>query len=447
MTGRLIHVSRQSRRHLERQTQKTTDILSGVSLIQTAVDRTAVGYKWYPSEKDRLITPSINRNIFRHIFRDPVSGKYRQRVIRDMFPHPTVDDIPTIVEAYCLWRDSPEYVLIQGLNKKTFATKYVGVKCSKRGNDVHARRVSERFAFLNEMADVTFFNMNDFDKHGNPKPGKRLTTRLLYATKTFDSKLCDLDSAWRGSPPPPGKNRGRGGRKPLTKGEVARRGDSYNHNLFMTNLRNRYGNVDCIHNVQAFPGKSGSAYGYPHHHDILFFHDVEFEIEYAELKKGYNGKYYPTYRVKERNEVKDAGKWHSNVDIMGMSSLGSAYRYGIRHLINSSFARSDEADLNNALTWFYGKKSFSVSGDFRQKYHEFIKLLRISKRLDWTKVVQTDLEGNLLTEDAGLWVWRVCGIFSASELGIVGSKSWTNEISSDKISELEKLPGWRLNNV
>ena len=30
------------------------------------------------------------------------------------------------------------------------------------------------------------------------------------------------------------------------------------------------------------------------------------------------------------------------------------------------------------------------------------------------------------------------------ELGIVGSKSWTKEISSDKIAELEKLPGWRL---
>ena len=158
MTSRLIRVSRQSSRRIERHRHKSSDILSGVSLILKE-DRTAVGYKWFPSEKDQLITPSINRSIFRSILRDPVSGKYRQRVIRDMFPHPTVDDIPTIVEAYCLWRDSPEYVLVQGVHKKTFATKYVGVKCSKRGNDVHARRVTERFDFLNKMADVTFFNM------------------------------------------------------------------------------------------------------------------------------------------------------------------------------------------------------------------------------------------------------------------------------------------------
>ncbi|GAH76259.1 unnamed protein product, partial [marine sediment metagenome] len=115
------------------------------------------------------------------------------------------------------------------------------------------------------------------------------------------------------------------------------------------------------------------------------------------------------YRIKEKYEFERQGKWHSFIDVKALSSMRAVWNYAKKHCYNAGFGSSDEASLNNAIMWLYKKKSFNMSGEFREKFIEFIKTLRSSK-----VVGQKTLDGVLLKD----WIFSLLGVFSFSDLKI-----------------------------
>jgi len=69
--------------------------------------------------------------------------------------------------------------------------------------------------------------------------------------------------------------------------------------------------------------------------------------------------------------------------------MNGIYNYAVRHYVNAGLGDSEEAILNNSMCWIFKKKSYTVSGGFRESYSEYIRSLRNSKPV----LVQTDLFG------------------------------------------------------
>ena len=298
-----------------------------------------------------------------------------------------VINMPLLLEVYQAWRDYDEYLVLYREKSIGFEQKTIAVKCSKRGNDVYGRRTEKRLGFLKEAENLEFFNPKDFDSE------KVVESPLLWVSLTWDSKLCSLRDAWDRC--------------------------EYDYNLFITNLRNKYGRIEVVRFPQASPDENGSAYGYPHFHLVLLFQDKKFTVFSSMDEKG-----EPSYRITEKDELATQGKWHSFIDVKAISSMKGIYNYAVKHYENAGFGTSKEATLNNAFCWLFGKKSYTVSGAFKKRYAEFIRSLRKSK----AKMAQIDLNGEMHPQ-----IWHLVGIFSVFELRIAYpelefDKKWAFEL-------------------
>jgi len=321
-------------------------------------------------------------------------GVPRLKVARGYFSNLVQEDVPLLVEAFKYWQNYVEYMLIVGENQFTGEKIPLAVKCSKRGNDVFARRLDKKLSFLNQYSDIKFFDVSDFDK------GKKVYARLLWVTLTYDSKRCSLREAWRNC--------------------------MKEFNLWITNLRNRWGRIGALRFIMPFPGKEGKAYAYPHFHVVLLFEDVEFTV-FPHMEKDGEGKLGLVFRIEEKDELHEQGKWHSHIDVKAISSMNGVLNYCRKYAQNQCYGDSDEAILNSAMLWLFRKQTYSLSGGFRKAFSEFIVPMQVSK-----VSVQKTLDGK---EIPG-WVWSFLGIFSASELGIEDPHVWVASISEDLANKL-----------
>ncbi len=319
---------------------------------------------------------SVNSYDFWNSIYDGKTVKPRLSLARGFFTRFSQGDIPLLVDAFKDWRDYPEFLLLRADNRVTNERKFFAVKCSKRGNDIFARRLDRKLGFL--KTDDVFFDIHKFDE----RQSHTVKTKLLWVTLTYNSNRCSLEDAW--------KNIGS------------------EFNLWITNLRNKYGKVWYVAFPQAFPNQKGEGYGYSHLHLIMFFEDVSFHV-FRRMEKNREGKLGLIYRVKEKYDIESQGKWHSFIDVKALSSMRAVWNYAKKHCYNAGFGPSDEASLNNAVMWLFKKKSFNMSGGFREKYIEFIKTLRSSK-----VVGQKTLDGGLLKD----WIFSLLGVFSFSDLKI-----------------------------
>ena len=279
-------------------------------------------------------------------------------------------NIDELLDFYTSWRDFTEFLVLHRDTSPGFDKKDIAVKCSKRGNDVYGRRTESRLGFLKATENLEFFTPKDFDCE------KAVKTRLLWVTLTWDSNLCGLKDSWDSG--------------------------QYYYNLWITNLRNHYGKIDVLRFPQASPDRGGKAFGYQHFHVVLLFHDCEFSVFPYMNEKG-----ELSYRIEEKDEFDKQGKWHSFTDVRAISSMCGIYQYAIKHYENAGFGSSEEATLNNAMCWIFKKKSYTVSGGFRESYSEFIRSLRNSKG----DLAQIDLDGVVHCQ-----VWILIGIKSIFEL-------------------------------
>jgi len=337
----------------------------------------------------------IDENRLWEMVLDENSGKPRLSKARRFFQPLTQRDLHLLKEAFKYWRGYHEYLLMKAENVLTGEVQYFAVKCSKRGNDVFGDRLDQHLGFL--KADEEFFDSDVFEED----PQKRVKTKLLWITLTYDSNRCSLNDAWE---------------------NVAEE-----FNLWITNLRNRYGRISYVCFPQAFPDPKGKGYGYPHFHVIMLFKDAEFSV-FPRFETDREGKSSLVFRIAEKFDLESQGKWHSFIDIKALKSMRAVWNYAKRHCYNAGYGESDEAILNNAIMWLYGKKSFNMSGDFRERYTEFIRGLHKSK----TVYPLLDSSGFLAE-----WKLTLIGIFSVFELCIgEDPPPWTLRLEKSDVDRL-----------
>jgi hypothetical protein len=230
--------------------------------------------------------------------------------------------------SYKEWVAANTYIV---LRKKVFDVynplrvldeSYIGVKACKRGNDVYARRLQERFKTLEEGCLL--------DTPVTVGEGRELKTRALFVTLTCDANRgVSVIEAW----------------KDLGK----------EFNKFMANVRFKYGRVSILRGWEAFNN------GYPHIHALLLFHDVLFHTFEHVNKKGRR-----VLRVQSKHAFDPF--WHSFVDIEAMRTARDGYFYVQKYIKktygNDVYADSDMALRTKALLWYFNKRSFAVSGEF-----------------------------------------------------------------------------------
>ena len=342
------------------------------------------GFKGGGSRRGRESPPRMERlQRFRELGLLSESGKPRLNVAQGYFKN--LDDTELLEELYVFWRDFPEYMVLRCLrvNSKTFSSEwdYIAVKCSKRGNDIYALRVKKRLDWLSKTENVKFFDSKDF------KADKKVYSQALWITLTYDTKRSSKTEAW--------KNIG------------------VEWSRFTHALRKKYGKISILRTWES------SEKGFPHIHAILLFHEAKFEVfPYFSVKEG---KF--SYRIKNKHEI--AGLWHSFVDIQAINSTKKLFnymrKYQTKTLLNSD---SPKGVLTMALMWLFRKRSFSVSGDFKERLHDLIRCLH-----NWGNVlVQSFLFGG--HESAP--IWEFVGVFSGFELGI-NAKIWCVRLKAEQI--------------
>ncbi|MBA7585672.1 hypothetical protein ES708_27660 [subsurface metagenome] len=106
---------------------------------------------------------SFEHEIFRDLLDD--YGKPRLKWARNKFLQ-DLDQaaVPVLAEAFQFWRDFSEYLLLYGKNRVNGKELWIGVKCSKRGNDVFSRRLDRKLGFLRQLEGIDLFHLEDFEK-------------------------------------------------------------------------------------------------------------------------------------------------------------------------------------------------------------------------------------------------------------------------------------------
>ena len=328
------------------------------------------------------------------------SGKVRLKWVRNrvFWGYLSQEDIGLLCDIYSSWLDQDEYLVLKGTNLKTLEEKHLAVKCSKRGNDVFSSRLNRKLGFLKD--DIQFFNPKNFESHANFKP----KTGLLWVTFTYDPSRCSLHQCYMNF--------------------------MREWNIAITKLRQKYGKISYVSFPQPFPNSKGLAYGYRHLHVIMLFEEYRFSV-FRHFGKDREGNFEIQYRIKEKNEFLQVSGWHSHIDIRALHSMHAVYKYAKKHHLNAVFNESPESLVNNAVLWFYKKKSYNPSKHFRKKYLEFIEVMQVSK-----KSLQLDLFG----QPAILWQWSALGVFSLEELKIPTYADkpppWVCVVEEDLVIEL-----------
>ena len=334
-----------------------------------------------------------NVDVFKELGLLSSSGKPRLNVAQGYFRRDQdLSDLGLLEALYVHWRDFEERVVLRSLmvDRETLANvwRYKSIKCSKRGNDVYVWRTKKRLNWLSSMENIEFFNVKDVALD------KKVYSQALWITLTYDTKRCSRDEAW------------------LNIG--------VEYNRFISALRRRYGKVSVLRTWES------SARGYPHIHAVLLFHEAKFSVfPHVSMKEG---KF--TFRISEKDQISEL--WHSpNVDIQAVSSTKKLFNYITKYqtktLMNSN---SPNGVKTMAMMWLFGKRGFSVSGDFRSQLHDLIRLKHNSNMVE----VQSRLDGSL--EDKP--VWEFVGVFSSKELGISCDR-WVTELNKEQIEAVLRL--------
>lgn len=304
---------------------------------------------------------------------------------------------------YLDWVHDTEYLILGNYDPLKGYIGYVGVKASKRGNDVYAKRVKKAWAPLMELPDVHFFNYKDRSKNH--------LTRAIFFTSTYDPKGKTIGEAWE------------------TVGE--------DYNRFITRARKEFGGIQVARVWESMKN------GYPHIHAIMLFDSKEFTAFH------HNG----AWRIEGKHDI--AEMWpHGFTDIEALSSTRGGFTYiakylGKLHELGHVSKSSSPMDLDYggngsnmgkllsrvsvltlALMWVHRKRAFSISGKLNESIRE---LHNSNSEYDYYALLQVDLEGGAPPERVTRWV--LCGFF-AGELIKGGKVRWSVPLSSKEYQKI-----------
>jgi hypothetical protein len=228
-----------------------------------------------------------------------------------------------------------DFVFVEG-----YRYEWVAKKSCKRGNDVYTKLVHDKFKPLFDSKDHQVFFSTKINKNR-----KRIRkTNLLYVTGTCDQKITgDIAHSW------------------LLFGKY--------WNSFITNVREQFNGAEYIRAWQSQEN------GYPHFHALIYFPEFEFTaVRWREESGKYSWRVHNRQKHRGklvRDRLKDAWLW-GNLDIKccddSKKALVDIVKYITRDL------EGGESDLTNAMVWYFGKQSYSISRGFTSLFNVDIDL-------------------------------------------------------------------------
>jgi hypothetical protein len=218
-----------------------------------------------------------------------------------------------VKELYCAWRDTPEYLWLDGYDIQGGFVKTCFVKAAKRGNDVYKDRLNKKFKFLEELPPIWFIDDSAADKR----------SPMIFVTLTVDPKKYSLDQAW----------------------------DQIGMELhiFETKLRQKYGSFVKIRVWESHES------GFPHVHLVYYFHNYRFIVF-----EHFNNSNDRSWRIvtKDRNII--ANFWSmGNVDIQAVEDTLGALNEVDKYITKNIW--SNKGDLTNAMLCLHRKQAYHIS--------------------------------------------------------------------------------------
>lgn len=305
-------------------------------------------------------------------------GHIRLAYLKDIVEFSSESDRARIIKGYVSWVSEDEFFVLrrtERLKGRAPGITYHALKCSKRGNDVHAKAIRGRVAALT----------HELERSG-AIGGQH--TNVLYFTLTYDTKLCTIEEAWK------------------------QMGKEWNR--FMACVRKEYGAVSTIRTWESFEN------GFPHVHSVLLFHDYRFVVVRDQSGAA---------RIPRCHKNKISAWWHSWVDIFAIDN-GRTFNecmtdvlWYVLKLEAKAYQHMEkwkEKEVKSlAYPWYFGLRNVAISG-------RFVKWLAdlITTRLKVTQTTggQLDLEGELATTIE----WEFLGMISAEKAGF-GPEIWEKE--------------------
>lgn len=282
-------------------------------------------------------------------------GLVRLARVRYAFHNETIG-LDEVKGLYQTWVNQDEGLVLQLQygSDRDFEKKTIGVKCSKRGNDVYRWRSKGRISKLDSVID-------EFD----PKLGK--TTNVLFVTLT-DNPVLRIDrEAWE------------------------RIGERWNR--FLSNIKKRYGRVEFVRSFES------TKKGRPHIHAQLIFKDAIFHT--FEDPEG-------RLRVEEKEGI--ARFWDSFVDVQSPRTKSAVLDYIVKEVFKHAVDQQED-QTTLSLLWLYRKRSFSISRGFSRSIARLDRLMHNSNQ----KLRALDLFGLPIDDMRGA-KWVCLGVFPWSRI-------------------------------
>lgn len=328
-------------------------------------------------------------------------GKPRLKAARSYFHDIGQEDLPLLCDAYKTWMTFDEYFVTKGTSRKGEKV-VVAIKASKRGNDRYREITRERFKAFDDIPFERLFEDADIEKG-------LARTSAVFVTLTWPTKFSSIESAW------------------LTVGEYL--------NRWRSRLEQKYGRISVARVWQTF------ANGYPHVHGVLLFREASFKVAFKQEETVLHGETKTVYRIAEKEEFEQS--WPGFVDVAAVTSTRGALSYCRRYMTRDvtrgesftapMYQGGSVQTQDLALQWLYKKRSFGLSGDFREALHDLIASKRNSKE------GQATLEGDVLPD----WTWELVGIYSWAQLRAAkedldpgGDRPWVVSLSMEELGRL-----------
>lgn len=375
------------------------------------------------SNQQYLVEPIIDRSLFDDQFRNEY-GSIRNNKVRSHY-YGLLISLEDVVELFQEWRDDAEYFILRGaipydvpyidISEVHNFTEhfYKFVKASKRGNDVYQYLVNKKLKPLQDIDNVTFFK----DDWGVK------CTNLLFITLTYDTSLCDVNTAWSNI------------------------GNDFH--LFHNNLKKQYGHKVCCNctfeykrtiskcpnckskscsyeGVELFRTWESTKGYYPHVHAIIGFKDTSFQVIPKTNRQGKK-----KFRITNHHKNKISSYWHSHVDIQGVGDTEGAIDELTKYITKDLC--SDKGNKTNAMIWLFRKQAYSVSKGFVGLItNQFVDIDLSEPKIDDL------LEEQMCNCNQDVIKWEFVGILRGKQLGFSPS-IWCVDIKKPPPKLVEML--------
>lgn len=328
----------------------------------------------------------INEPIGSHTDKDGITKIINMKVQKNRL---TKDELTEIISLYKTWRDTDEFLPMRLTYREPKLYDFGGTPMSpekwcneyemktgkrpyrkgsyvqfdgersewkvkqtiKRGNKPYVKLVKRKLKPITEKQPLNYFPTEI-----NKNRKRKRHTNLLYITGTIDQSLFNgIAECW------------------LEFGSI--------WNSWVTNIRQQFKGCEYMRTWQSQEN------GYPHFHALVYI-PFDFSVvpwfdkdERLTWRIHNRQKLNKGDKITVRERIKNSWKW-GNLDIIAVSDIGSAFKDMVKYITRD--LEGGGSDLTNAMAWYFGKQSYSISKRFEES-------LWGTNDIDWREPTNDDL--------------------------------------------------------